>query len=281
MSHSGKDTKMKNFMKGGIVAIVIAGVAYAALAQDMKDVTSVPAEAETFAVATETASQPLATEVQSIGMVGDDIVIRFTEGADLWTLPAASLEAMCWKGRVLELSDIAGLAPITMSVTKGTLTVGSKSTQVSCPLPAGYEDLGWIWVQRAAEHSTEGEFTDAHLRAMIAVMAKAEPVLITPQRVKGYTTGGDHRMVVAALEQHLGQFKAYVLEVDNLMYIVPMTEALAACGGTCTEPRLVVWHLHRHVYVAKKKSPPRTKTSETTRPTPDGGITMICSDDCK
>lgn len=272
-----------NKLTGGFAAILIAGVAYAALAQEVKDVTPEPETLSTTVetqTVTETVTETvtLATEVESIGMVGDDIVIRFTKEADLWMLPASSLQAMCWKGRVLELGGIPGLAPIAMNVAGGKLSIGSKSIPIDCPLPGGYENLGWVWEQRAAEHSAEGEFTEAHLHSMIAVMGKAEPVLFTPQRLKGYTTGGDHPMVVAALEQHLGQFPAYVLEVDNLMYIVPMTEKLATCGGLCTEPRLVVWHLHKHVAKVRKPSPPRVPTPP--RPTPDG-VTMICSDDCK
>lgn len=265
-----------NKLMGGIAAILLAGVALAAFAQEVKDVTPeaevVSTTVETQTVTTTVTETPvvLATEVESVGMVGDDIVIRFTEQSDLWTLPTTSLEAMCWKGQTLEVTDVAGLAPILMSVANGKLTVGSKEVAIECPLPAGYEDLGWIWAQRAAEHAMDGEFTDAHLRSMISTMAADEPVWFTPQRIKGYTTGGDHRMVVAALEQHLGQFKAYVLEVDGLMYIVPLTETLATCGGLCTEPRLVVWHLHKHVAKkVRKPSPPRVSTPEPDAPVYD------------
>lgn len=288
---------MKLKLFGGIVVAACLALAASAQSPEVKDVTKAPAETPAaevppgaaaagespVVVVTEVeAPEVLATEVASVVNADGVIAIRWTEASsELWIVPEENIRAMCSNGRVYELGGIPGLAPISMNVEGGTtLKVGKKSVEIKCPLPAGYEDLGWVFEQRAAEHSAEGEFTEAHLQALMAVIAADHPVLFTPQRLKGYGTGGDHHMVVAALEQHLGQFPAYVLEVDNLLYVVPQTENLAACGETCVEPRLVVWHLHKHVAKkTKKKSPPRVSTPKPERPDPDE-IEMICSPNC-
>ncbi len=166
--------------------------------------------------------------------------------------------------------------PVTVTATAAP-SAPAVETPAAPPVPAIDPELQAIWTARAAEHSGDGEFSLEHLAQMDQLIDTGTATLLTPQRLQGYHSGGDYPMVDATLKQHLGQFAAYVLEVDRVMYIVPLTEKLAACGSVCTEPRLVVWHLHK--YVAKKKSPPRVSTPKPTRPAPDE-IEMICSPNC-
>ncbi len=97
--------------------------------------------------------------------------------------------------------------------------------------PAIDPELQSLWIARAAEHSGDGEFSLEHLSAMDTLIDSGTATLLTPQRLRGYHSGGDYPMVDAALKQHLGQFAAYVLEVGGGMYIVPLPERLAACSS--------------------------------------------------
>ncbi len=147
-------------------------------------------------------------------------------------------------------------APVMVTTTAAP---PADETPAAPPVPAIDPELQAIWTTRAAEHSGDGEFSLAHLSAMDTLIDSGMATLLTPQRLQRYHSGGDYPMVVATLEEHLGQFAAYVLEVDGVMYIVPLTERLAACGNVCVEPRLVVWHLHKPPVVKVRHTPRKPK----------------------
>lgn len=157
-----------------------------------------------------------------------------------------------------------------------TVTAPAAPVVVAPAPPAIDPELQAIWIARAAEHQGDGEFTLEHLSAMDTLIDAGTATLLTPQRLRGYHSGGDYPMVIATLEEHLGQFAAYVLEVDEVMYIVPLTERLAACGSVCTEPRLVVWHLHKPPVVKVRHTPRKPKPEREIGTLP----IIVCSDPC-
>jgi hypothetical protein len=175
-----------------------------------------------FRINREDAAQPFSS--QTMANVG--ILCQHTDN------PEVTLTAQIGTGVPITIRDFSVFA-------------GEVDTGYDCPMPAGFEGLQRIWEQRHAEHGMTTEFTRAHLTSMIDVIQKGETTLLTPQRLHGYPDGDDRPMVIASMERHFGQYEAYVLEANGIMYIVPLMTDLATCASTCVRPRLVVQHLHR------------------------------------
>lgn len=210
---------------------------------------------------------------------GDRVRVRWLQVSDGWIIPSEQIEAMCRQNQSLRLSGL----PVTdqiMRVSDGRLYVGETSVEFSCPLPAGYERLGEVWADREAEHAMVNEFTAAHLREMISVIERDDPVLITPQRLRGH--GGDRPIIEASLERNWGQFMAHVLEIDGIIYMVPLMTDLSVCGGQCAFPRLVV--LHTHLVQQQPRAPRVYTPPRVSHPQPPnlGELpTIRCVDPCR
>lgn len=211
----------------------------------------------------------------AIAIDNGTVTVHITKGDAGSIIPEGTIEQVCaGHAQQITSSPLKGMH-ILYAAGLGRLYVGHTWASFQCPLPAYFKGLQSVWMARHGEHHPATVFSEQHLREMVKVIEADKPVLLTPQRLRGY--GEDKPMILATMREHLGQFWAYTMEKDDVLFIVPVTSKLSACqSGVCHEWRWVAWHLHlrvqHHTIRHHKPKPPR--------PAPDA-ITMICSAGCK